>query len=156
MKNESKKQDNMSNLLKQYILYVEMMDRISSRRIKSNYFYISLLSITISIFSIIIGQNLIIDQFISLFVFSLIAVIGILLCITWFIHICSYRQLNDAKFVVIHKMEEKLPYKCYKEEWEIIKEKRYVKLTKIEQLIPIIFIIAYCILFSFSIYNLGN
>lgn len=59
----------------------------------------------------------------------LLSIIGIILCITWFIHIGSYRQLNDAMLEIIKVIEGDLPYSCYTKEWDKIKEKKYIKLT---------------------------
>ena len=153
MKKEDYKGDYNKDLLEQYKLYVNMMDRISSRRYKSNYFYISLLSGMLAILSFVFGQNILLNDSILSYTLLFISILGICLCMTWFIHIGSYRQINDAKFEIIYEMEECLPYKCYKREWDKVKKKKYVKLTVIEQIIPLIFIVLYGILLYFSIIN---
>ncbi len=139
MKKEAYKGDYNKDLLDQYKLYVEMMDKISDRRIKSNYFYTALLSGVFTLLSLIIEFYVEIDILLSNIILNFTSIIGIILCITWFIHIGSYRLLNDAKFKVIHKMEEYLPYECFKKEWKKVKEKKYIKLTFMEQIVPVIF-----------------
>lgn len=151
MKKEDYKGDFNKDLLEQYKIYIEMMDKISSRRYKSNFFYISLLSGIFAILSLIYERIFPLESSLSNISLIFILIVAVCLCITWFIHIGSFRKLNDAKFEVINEMEKTLPYACYKEEWEKIKEKKYIKLTIIEQIIPIIFMILYIILLIFSI-----
>ncbi|MCK4735084.1 MAG: hypothetical protein KAT65_21710, partial [Methanophagales archaeon] len=49
------------HLLEQYKLYVEMADRISTRRAQTNRFYISLLSGLLALLSIVVGRNIFSD-----------------------------------------------------------------------------------------------
>jgi len=57
----------------------------------------------------------------------------------------SYKQLNTAKFKVLHEIEEKLVMNLHKYEWEILEEgknyKVYYPFSHIEMLIPWIFFI---------------
>ena len=128
------------HLLEQYKLYVEMADRVSSRRIHTNMFYISLVSGLITVISVSreVGLS-------SSVIIPTVSVLGIIVCILWGVHISSYRKLNTAKFEIIHKIEENLPFPCYLEEWELLKENRYVLLSKIEQWITIIFAVIFFI-----------
>ena len=151
MEKEKYKGNYNKDLLEQYKIYVEMMDRISSRRYKSNSFYISLLSGITAFIALIYQFFPNSDLFISNVSIIFILILSISLCIIWFIHVGSYRQLNNAKFKIIHKMEKKLPYECYKKEWDKIKKKFYIKLTVLEQVIPIIFIIIFIVLIIFSL-----
>ena len=54
-----------------------------------------------------------------------------------------YRNLNTAKFLVIHKIEKRLPISPYEAEWEAMgrgKNKRlYRPLSHIEQGVPYVF-----------------
>lgn len=144
------------HLLEQYKLYVEMTDRISDRRERTNRFYISLLSAFLALFSIIVGRN-ILDEFQAV-VFMTIGILGLGLCALWNINIRSYRQLNLGKFKVIHEMEQWLPFNCYNREWEILgkgkEAKTYLKLTRVEQYIPIIAAAPYLLLFIYSLWML--
>lgn len=140
MKNEREKYGGKfnENLLEQYKLYVEMADKISERREKTNQFYLSLMSLFIILISFI-EKSIIIILFIVSF-------IGIL----WFLNIQAHKQLNSAKFEIIHKMEHHLPFNCYEEEWDLLKEKRYLEITKIEQAVPIILIVISILMTFFS------
>ncbi|WP_217899901.1 RipA family octameric membrane protein, partial [Nodularia sp. NIES-3585] len=70
-------------------------------------------------------------------------------------NINSYKQLNSLKFKVIHEMETHLPFPCYAREWKVLKEdkhrRRYLRLTSVEQYIPIIFAIPYLCLFVYAL-----
>lgn len=144
------------HLLEQYKLYVEMADRISDRRERTNRFYISLLSVLLALLSIVISGN-ILDNF-QVVVFMTIGILGLGLCILWNINIRSYRQLNSGKFKVIHEMEQLLPYPCYDKEWEILGEgkeaQKYLQLTRVEQWVPIILAVPYFLLFIYSLWIL--
>lgn len=129
------------DLLDQYKLYVEMSNHISERRNKSNYFYISILSGLLATISLIFEFEIIQNFAISLLLLLFIAILSIFLCITWMFNIRSYKQLNSVKFDIIFDMEELLPFECFKREWEITNKKKYTPLTKVEQMIPILFVI---------------
>jgi len=141
------------HLLEQYKLYVEMADRVSIRREQTNRFYVLLLSGLLAFFSIIIERYILLGwQNVLLLA---VAIWGLLLCFTWYIHLRSYRQLNTGKFRVVHEMEQHLPFPCYNREWEILgrgrKAKKYLQLTRVEQYIPGILAIPYLLLLIYSI-----
>ena len=143
-------------MIEQYKLYVELADRISDRRERTNRFYISLLSVLLALLSIVVGRN-ILDGFQTI-VFVTIGILGLGLCILWNINIRSYRQLNSGKFKVIHEMEQNLPFSCYNREWEILgkgeEAKAYLQLTRVEQYVPIILAVPYLLLFIYSLWIL--
>ena len=141
------------HLLEQYKLYVEMADRVSSRRVQIGSFYTSILSILLALLSITSNKELF--QGPQRFVLLTVAILGLCLCLAWTANINSYKQLNSLKFKVIHDMETYLPFPCYGVEWKILKEdknrQRYFRLTAIEQYIPIILSIPYFCLFIYSL-----
>jgi len=117
-----------SHLLQQYKLYVEAADRVSAGRATANTFFLATNTalVTIAI---------------------LYTVGGIFLNYYWKIIINSYRQLNTAKFQVIHKLEQHLPAKLYDHEWELLGSgkdaAKYKQLTKVEQNVPYVFMVIY-------------
>ena len=133
------------HLLTQYELYVKMANDISDRRSKANTFFLStnsFLSTALGILSKFqIGNNF---EFLWLYIAS---AAGILFSITWLLLVRNYKQLNTAKYAVIHKLEKKLPAAPYVKEWENLGSgknwKKYMKLTNIESIIPILFVILY-------------
>ena len=136
------------SLLEQYKIYVEMSNEISKRRDQTNNFYISLSSAIIALFSLIVVEfGSIYSKFIIL-----LPILGLIICFVWFTHIKSYKQLNSAKFQVINKIEEQLPYSGFTEEWEILKKTNYRNLTDLERYIPVIMGLVYFFLLLFIIF----
>ncbi len=132
-------------LLEQYKLFVEMTDRNSERRGLTNRFYITILTGLLALTSWAVSNTVLCDLINVLLL--LIAVLGLILCGIWFININSYKQMNKAKFKVIHEMEKHLPFPCYDREWEILERgknhKKYVPYTKIERYIPLVLAVPY-------------
>ena len=133
------------HLLTQYELYVKMANDISDRRSKANAFFLSMNSFLVTALGILsnfqIRNNF---EFLGLYIAS---AAGILFAITWLLLVRNYKQLNTAKYAVIHQLEKKLPAAPYVKEWENLSSgknwKKYMKLTNIESVIPILFIALY-------------
>jgi len=155
------KEGNKENLqcgIEQYTIYVRMADQVSARRNEANKFYISLLTALLALLSILLeGGFTSIPANITLLAVS---VLGVLLCIVWMTNIRSYSQLNSGKFKVIHEMEDFLPFQCYKREWELLGKgshsNRYLQLTRVEQVVPLIMALPYLGLLVYSILALIN
>ena len=143
-------------LLEQYKLYVQMADNASERRSKTNAYYVSVTAAILVLaarFEWLAPANKL--QGVGL---MMIAVLGILVCLVWRANVTSFRQLNRAKFKVIHELEEQLPFPCYDREWELLgrgtKRKSYLQLTRIEGALPLVLTIAYLVLFFVAIASL--
>ena len=138
--------DNNQTLLSQYELYVEMADKISDRRTTANNFFVVLNSALIALIGSEMSSSS--DCFKSLVCF-----LGILVSLFWWFSIINYKNLNSAKFKIIHELEAKLPANLYKYEWHILKEgkskRKYWPLSHIESYIPWLFVIIFLILFVF-------
>lgn len=123
-------------LIEQYKLYVEMADKISERRDKTNNLFLALMTLLFGIVGVCLAQN-------ALALIYLVSGVGVAFCIVWAIIIESYRQLNSGKFKIIHLIETKLPIRAYDAEWEVLgrgkNKKLYTPLSKIENRIPRIF-----------------
>lgn len=138
-------------LLEQYKLYVELADRVSDRRIKTNQYFITLLSglLVVLSFALHKDQQTTLSQYQPYIVFS-VGLLGIILCLVWQINIRSYRQLNSQKFQVIHDMEKQLPYPLFTKEWELLGEgkdrKKYLQLSRVEKWVPLILSIPFFII----------
>lgn len=130
------------HLLEQYKLYVETAERVSQRRTGANNFLLSANALLVTLYGLALsfGDN---PAWLLVVPFG-----GILVCVTWFVLIRSYRHLNAAKFKVIHELEEHLPAALFDREWDIAirtQDKAYKPLTHIEPYIPIIFAAMYII-----------
>ena len=129
-------------IFEQYKLYVNTAERVSDRRQSANNFFLTINSILLS-FSGYLSATKIRDWY------FLIAITGIVISFFWLKIINSYKQLNSGKFKMIHKIEEELPIKLFKDEWEYLgrgKTKEYVKLTVVERGVPITFMLMYLVI----------
>lgn len=134
-----------SAVFEQYKLCVEMADRVSARRNLSNTFFLSLNSAIVTFLVTALPD---VRSRLSVWLLLPGLVIVISMCVSWYVLVCSYRQLNGAKFAVIGAIEERLPAYAYsRAEWKALGEGRdwrlYLPLTHVEQWVPIIFAIAY-------------
>jgi len=123
-----------------------MSDRISARREGANKIFLSANSI---IFAFLATQG----TFYKIHVF--ISIVGILISFVWATMIQNYKNVNSAKYAVIHEMENMLPWKVYKDEWDKLeqgKNKRiYAKLTVVEKRLPWILLVFHAFLFVYSL-----
>lgn len=128
-----------------------MADRVSERRLKTNQFYIGIISGLLGVLAFNFG-----DSSLDLLahkqnsIILTIAILGLVLNLIWFINIRSFRKLNSGKFMVIHEMEALLPFQPYDREWDIIKrgekKKNYFQLSRIEQYLPVVLSVPFLIL----------
>ena len=125
-----------SDLLEQYKLYVQSAENVSTRRVASNRFMLTINAALVALYglqSANFGQG---------YWTLLIPVIGVPVSVLWYLIIKSHADLNSIKFKVIHKLEEHLPAAVYKYEWQLAGEgkgKSYRAVTRIERCIPIMF-----------------
>lgn len=135
------------HLLAQYQLYVDSMEKISDRRQNANNHFIMINTVLISFIGVLFQVKIFETIFL---VKSMIAVVGIIICVVFWFLLRSYKQLNTGKFKVIHEMEQKLPISIYDYEWKILGEgknkKLYFPFSHIEMVIPWVFGIIYVIL----------
>jgi hypothetical protein len=137
-----------SHLLEQYKLFVHTSLEVTSKRLEANKFHLTLNSVIFAIASYltVVNTNAIIILF---------SAVGILISFVWRRSIDSYKELNKAKFKVIHELEAYLPARLFK--WE---EKHYLAkyhgLTSAEKYYPIIFIILYSAVIAINLFLLIN
>jgi hypothetical protein len=135
-----------SHLFEQYKMYVEMADRLSSRRMLSNSFFVGIHTALITAFTVLLKEDILSCSIVGYAPF--IAVL--LLCFVWWRILYSYRQLNSGKFKIIHELESRLPVAPYDEEWKVLgrgkNSKLYKPLTHVENLVPVCFAILYLFL----------
>lgn len=131
-------------LFEQYKLYVELLDRISERRQHANSFFLSINTGICAVAGYLFSKDST-PELRSLF--WCLPLAGILLSYFWFRMVKSYRDLNSAKFTVVHAIEERLPIAPYRAEWFYLDEgkdpKKYTPFTHLEIWIPRLFIVMY-------------
>lgn len=123
--------------LEMYKQYVEMADNISSRRQSTNSFFLSINTAVLAVYGLSKGA-----EFAS-WAWAL-SIAGIVLCVAWYRLVRSYRDLNSAKFKVVHEMEKELPFAPFDAEWEAVgrgkNPKLYRSFTAVELTIPWVFV----------------
>lgn len=103
--------------LDQWKFYAQTTLNTSNRRLKNNRFYVRLLLGLLA--AVGAGQKLgLINPVGVLFA----GVVGFPMCVLWYFHILSYKQLNSGKYQVLKEMADDLPYSPYDKEWEILDE----------------------------------
>lgn len=129
-----------------YSLAVEMADRISARRGVANSFFLTVNTAVLAVLGTVNAR-------------WYPAAAGIVLCVTWWALLKSYRDLNRAKFAVILAMEEQLPARVYGDEWGHLRKDpvrftlrvatfrpwlaQYRELGYIERIVPWVFALIY-------------
>jgi hypothetical protein len=130
------------HLLDQYKLYLELADRNSGRRQAANSFF---LTVNTTVLSFIGYLNLKTTASITDGFFWMVAACGMAMCYLWYRMVRSYRDLNSAKFKVIHMIEKELPLSPMDAEWEMLgrgtRSDLYLPFTHIEMAIPWFFIV---------------
>ena len=108
-----KQTDDKQIILAQWQTCVEMANNASQRRDTTNNFFMTLNSaILAAIFSISSVENS--SKFFML-------ILGIFVSLLWFFLIKNFRLLNKVKFDIIMDIEEKLPTKPFRDEYEELK-----------------------------------
>lgn len=129
--------------IEQYKLYLEMSDRISARRQTANSYFLTL---NTALLSLVTYLSLGAEQ---MRWYWLVALAGIVLSYMWYRLVRSYKDLNTAKFKVIHEIEAKLPMAPYDAEWEAVGRGRapelYLPFTHVEICVPWVFLILHAV-----------
>ena len=130
-----------AHVLEQYKLYVEIADRLSTRRSTANSFFPTVNTALITFSGLVTQRRQSDDEPVGWVV--VVALAGLLLCFSWYRLVRSYKDLNTGKFRVIHAMEAKLPLAPYDAEWDSVGRCRrpelYLPFTAVELRIPAIF-----------------
>ena len=120
-----------------YKLAVEMADRISARRAVANSFFLTVNTALATLAGT------------GLFRWYTAAA-GVVVAVSWWAVLRSYRQLNAAKFRVILAMEERLPVQVFGQEWVRLTtddgrltSRRYRELGSVERIVPWVFVAIY-------------
>ena len=130
-----------AHMLEIYKLYVEMADRWSSRRQSVSSFF---LTVNAGLVALVGYGQLNRGTASDLEPYLLVGIAGIALCYLWYRTIRSYRDLNRAKFKVIHEIEKHLPLRPYDAEWTAAGREKdpklYLPVTRIEMVVPWVFL----------------
>ena len=130
-----------SELLEIYKIHAEHAERVAQRREGANRLYVGIL--TGFLVAVVALTRFGLEDIVSNVLTLVGGLIGIVLCLSWYLVIRSYRQLNTAKFAILHELEGKLPFAFFKREWEQLEEgkklNKYLNITKAEMTLPALF-----------------
>lgn len=133
--------------LELYKLAVEMADRVSGRRASANSFFFSLqAALTVALGAFAVNTGPVDEPEPDRFVLVLAALSGVVISISWWLLLRSYRRLNTAKFEVINKIEEDhFELHLFSDEWKKLKTKKsgYAEQGSVEQVVPLLFAVIY-------------
>ena len=132
-----------TDLLEQYKLYVQSAENVSSRRIATSRYLLTLSAALIAI------HGLQPSNLSQIHWTLIVSITGIFVSILWYQIIKSHRDLNDVKFKLIHELEQHLPAALFRYEWQIAEQgsgKSYTAVTRIERWIPLLFVFLHALL----------
>lgn len=128
--------DYQSHLLEQYKLFVESSQKVSEWRNATNNYFITVNAALAALYGLLAAESVL------PFWRYAIPVVGVAVCIAWKILITSYKNLNTAKFHIIHELESHLPVAIFRHEWQLLKKGRtplYRPVSHVESWIPLAF-----------------
>lgn len=135
------------HVLEVYKTYLELADHISERREKANSFF---LAVNAALVALLAKDALGDIDKAPRGLQILVPLVGIVLCYLWYRIIRSYRDLNSAKFKVVHAIERHLPLRPYDAEWEHVgrgkDKKKYLPFTHVENFVPWLFLLFHVVL----------
>lgn len=140
-----------SHLLEQYKTYQSSAENISTRRQSANAFFVTVNTVLVSLVGYIdLGSPS------SSRYYWLVSLSGIAISYMWYRLIRSYKDLNSAKFKVIHEIEKSLPISPYDAEWEAVgrgeNPKLYLPFAHIEIYVPWVFILLHLTVLLLVVY----
>jgi len=139
-------------LMEQYILYVEMTDKVSERRHQANSFFLTVNTIIVTALTGLVSLT---QEFSAPYSWAIVpALTGIVFCLSWRRLIQSYGQLNRGKFKIIHLLETRLPASQFNAEWDALNHGDgtvYKPFTQTEMNVPLVFVGIYLILALFAV-----
>lgn len=140
-------------VMEAYKLAVEMADRVSARRAVANAFFLTVNTTLVAV----VGLRGTAANSVLLTVSVCVAGIAVAGC--WWFLLQNYRRLNEAKFVVINKIEaEYLPVKVFLDEWAVLggpdapkgrlarAKAGFKQLGTVEKVVPVVFALLYVML----------
>ena len=136
------------HMFEQYKLYVHSAEEISARRNLANTFFLTLNTLLLGLIGFSYDK---VQQLAHPEILIVPAIVCVMLCMLWGRLLLSYKQLNEAKYMVIGEFECRLPTSPYwRAEWYLLSEgpksRRYKMLSDTERWVPRIFTALYSLI----------
>lgn len=130
-------------VLEQWKTCVEMANSNTEKRTSSNNVFITINAALLAVVSFSLDYKSII-----------LSSVGIAVCIVWLYSIENYKKLSSVKYHIVNEIENQLPLAPLSYEWEKLKnENKYIRLTRIEKVLPWLFIFLYAISILWPIFK---
>jgi hypothetical protein len=141
MDNDTAALENKKLLLEQYKAYLADLQQIGGRLETNRSFMLSILTLLFMFLSLA-GKD---GTFLKIApqLTWVILIVAVVICFAWFLRIRTYSAIIKSKFTVLHEIEDGLPFKCFKREWELFKQQKPTYLITIDSWIPIILAVAF-------------
>lgn len=144
--------DQRCDALEIYRLYVEMADKVTERRQSANNFFLGISTAALGVLGYLRKEG---SVGFPPGLLATLAIAGAVLCFLWYRQIRSYRDLNSAKFRVVHEIEATLALRPYFAEWEAVgrgkNRKLYLPSTQIEMAVPWLFLALFLFALAFAV-----
>ena len=139
-------------LIEQYKIYVEMYDRITSRRSIANTFFLTIHAVLISILGLSLRNTDSISG-VGLLLFPLLGLL--VLCYAWWRLVQYYRRVSSAKEQVIGELEKRLPSSpAHAAERKAMQlDRPYNALRRMEITLPYIFALLYIFTYAYIVWG---
>jgi hypothetical protein len=126
-----------AHLLDQYKLYVEMADRMSTRKMLVMNTFMTIMGAAAVAYAS--APNYFGKEFVLFFQLGITAV-SFLIALMWRSFMIHHSKVSDTKFKVIHEIEQLLPAQPYRMEYEYcVKERKTSSaLSRIDRYLPLI------------------
>ena len=137
-------------LIDQYKAYLITVDALATRRQNTNNFFLQINTALIGVLGYITAAK---DLTHGWVIFLVFPILGILICLSWYRSIKSYKKLNVVKFDIVHAIEKQLPVAIFDTEWKLLDKahRPYNPLTRMEFNMPKILICIYLFIFLINI-----
>jgi hypothetical protein len=133
--------DYKATFFEQYKLFVDSARQVTEWRSSANRYFMSINTALITLFGLA-------ATFANSEVWQLaICAGGILLAISWGTTISGYKSLNEAKFGIIHRMEDHLPLRPFTAEWKNEEDEKQPKLIVTPSLSEFVVPSAFCVVY---------
>jgi hypothetical protein len=129
-----------------YKLYLATAEKVSDRRQQANTWMLSVNSALVSLYGYLGATKEAVAPAEKAIWLIAIPIAGIILCLGWAGLLASYRQLNGAKFAVLHLMEAELGLDAFTRERTAYKAVKRRPLSRLEQVVPWSFLTLYLLL----------
>ncbi len=132
-------------LVQQYRGVMAMIQQNYTRRTATNRFYISIGSGLLVFLTYAVNPS--VDTEIQSVAATMVAVVGLVLCLVWGLQIRALRGLIDLQIKLAQEMEQSLPFDFFcRQEELLIQPGRWLKYGVVEQGLPVLISLPYLLI----------